>query len=164
MKKLLLMIISFVSVLGSVMAQEVYAYKMTKVVSNDGVISSSKRNDVCYYTFTNGGNTVYLSDSKGNSKGDITPDDKKVYKYQYTKDNCKYYRYERTVSVPTFNMSNLFETRVIQWDIMIVSMDRNTINIKPCFSKDYPDGIGTQVYKRVEINNDNSRNIPTLIE
>lgn len=159
MKKLLLMLILFVSVLGSAMAQEVYAYKATKFVNNDGVISSSNSNNVVYYTFANGGNTVYYSDSKGNIAGF-----KEVYKYQYTRDNCKYYRHERIVSVPTFNMSNLFETRVLGWDIMIVSMDRKTINIKNGYSDENPDGLGTSVYKRVETNNANSGRIPTLIE
>lgn len=157
MKRLLITLICFSCIWSIVVAQEVLSYRFTKTVNQDGVISTVDSKDVCYFTFASGGNTVYLSDANGSIKNDLGTN--KVYKFQYTRDNCNYYLYE--LRIPLFPIGS-GKYSVPFWETMIVSMDKATINIVH-YSRDNPETYYTYVYKRCDPQSTKPK-MPTLIE
>lgn len=131
MKKLLLLLVLFVSVLANVMAQEYYCYKMTKSIDGNGIVRVYD-DQFRYFGFSSNGNTVYTCDSRGSANQMST-----YYRYQYTKDNCRYYRFN--LQVP--GQPQRF------YDILIVSADKKTIN-SLSYELEKSEPYSTVVFKR----------------
>lgn len=144
MKKLLLLLVLFVSALANVMAQEVYAYKMTKNIDANGVLCPIDNKVVAYRAFTANGNIVYTCDASGVA-GQLSHQ----YKYQYTRNNCRYYRCDLGYGTKMYY-------------VLVVSPDKKILNQLTYFDgKSEPHS--TAVYKRVEPQDTNLL-IPGLIQ